>query len=937
MFVEPGGFVVIVQDAEAIAAVFPGVEAIDQPSWSALNNTGDAIVLKYLGTTIDSLTYAPSWGGADASLERKDPDGPSSSAANWATSTAPDGGTPGARNSQFAPDQTGPQLTDATASLNGRQVLVRVDEPLAPASVTASAFTVTGGPSVTAVTYDADEITVTLTLSGPLAAGTSTITASGLRDLVGNETAQSTTTVDFTPDTVLPTLSRATAETATTLRVTFSEPVTAASAGAASAYAVDGGVGAPLSVSTEPGSGGGVVAAVLVFATPFPDRQESTVTATGLTDLADNVQPSTSATFFSGDGDPADARDLVLNEFLYDPPSTDNPGEFVELVNRSDKTFDLRDFTLNDGTGEDQPVTAEAAFVAPGAYAVLVQDLEAFGAVFPGVDAIEQPAWSALNNTGDAIVLRYQGAVVDSLFYRPTWGGDNASLERRDPAGPSSVSVSWATTTDLRGGTPGALNSQFAPDVTGPRLVSATASPDGRTLTVQLDEPLDPATVTPGRFTVDDGPAVRDVLYLPEATSLTLTLDAPLPEGESTVIATALADLLGNVTDRSATTVTFVPDTTPPTLVRVTSTSTSPTTIRVRYSEPVTEASALAATYAVVDMGASVTEVAVDERANGGATVATLTLSEPLNDQSLYTLSANGLVDFAGNESGLTTARFFVGTADTPGAGDLVLTEIQYDPLIGSDGEYLEVLNRTADRIFDLRGVTLDDGDGDGDALADEPILVLPGQYLAIVRDLAGFRIAFPDAEAAEAGSVIGLANGGEAVVLRAGGVVVDSVSYDPAWHRIELDDATGIALERRDPAGPSNAPSNWSSSLSERGGTPSAENSVGVAGTPVERDGGLTVTSPFAPPQESAQIHVTLATEAALVRARVFDGGGRLVRELEPGRLVGGMAALEWDGTDDDRRQLRAGIYVVLVEAVDVQGGTTEAHRAAIVLARPE
>ena len=71
-------------------------------------------------------------------------------------------------------------------------------------------------------------------------------------------------------------------------------------------------------------------------------------------------------------------------------------------------------------------------------------------------------------------------------------------------------------------------------------------------------------------------------------------------------------------------------------------------------------------------------------------------------------------------------------------------------------------------------------------------------------------------------------------------------------------------------------------------------------------------------------------------MRCRVYDGGGRLVRELEPGRLVGGAATLVWDGTGDDRRPLRAGIYVVLVEAVDAEGGTAEAVRGAVVLARP-
>ena len=171
--------------------------------------------------------------------------------------------------------------------------------------------------------------------------------------------------------------------------------------------------------------------------------------------------------------------------------------------------------------------------------------------------------------------------------------------------------------------------------------------------------------------------------------------------------------------------------------------------------------------------------------------------------------------------------------------------------------------------------------------------------------------------------------------MLRAAGAVLDSVFYQPRWHRVELEDATGIALERRDPAGPSNAASNWSSSLAAAGGTPSAPNSVSVSGTPVERAPELVITSPFNPPAESARITYTLGAEASLVRARVYDGGGRLVAELEPGRLSGPTATLEWDGTTDGGRGARSGIYVVLVEAVDAQNGTTEALTGAVVLVR--
>ena len=420
--------------------------------------------------------------------------------------------------------------------------------------------------------------------------------------------------------------------------------------------------------------------------------------------------------------------DVVINEVMYDPPAPQPSGnEWVEVLNRSDRTVDLGGVAVADASGVSDPVPGPLV-LAPGAFAVLARDGEAFAAAYPDVPFVEVGGFPSLNNSGDRPALVLGGVELDAVPYTPAWGGADNSLERRDPDGPS-LQANFATSR-VEGGTPGAPNSRTA---SGP--------------------PLQP--------------------------------------------------------------------------------------------------------------------------------------------------------------------------------GDLVITEVMYDPAVGSAGEYVEVFNATPDRTVDLGGLAL------GDVALGDGGQIEPGAYLALVRDPDAFRAQFPDAPFADAGGAVGLSNGGEAVVLRSGGVALDSVFYDPDWHRPELDDATGVALERRDPAGPSNAASNWSSSLAERGGTPSAPNSVGLGGPPVAR-GDVTVTSPFAPDRgEAAEITYTLGTEAALVRARVFDGGGRFVRELEPGRLSGSTATLTWDGRDEARRPLRAGIYVVLVEAVDVAGGTTEAHKAAVVLAR--
>jgi hypothetical protein len=173
--------------------------------------------------------------------------------------------------------------------------------------------------------------------------------------------------------------------------------------------------------------------------------------------------------------------------------------------------------------------------------------------------------------------------------------------------------------------------------------------------------------------------------------------------------------------------------------------------------------------------------------------------------------------------------------------------------------------------------------------------------------------------------------------LLRGDGVLVDSVAYADDWHRPELDDATGIALERITPEGGGSGASNWTSSLDPSGGTPGRPNSVFLMPGEAPPAPGLTISpSPFNA-SIGTQISYTLEADAALVRARIFDGAGRLVRTLEDATLAGNAQAgtLTWQGRDDDGRPLRIGIYIVLLEALDLNGAKTEAYKEVVVLAR--
>jgi hypothetical protein len=100
VLVPPDSFLVVAKDV-IFASNHPGVPLIIT-DFSALNNsTSDAVVIyDTRSIPIDSVMYAPSWGGQNGkSLERIDLEMPSTASSNWGTAQDSHGSTPGMKNS----------------------------------------------------------------------------------------------------------------------------------------------------------------------------------------------------------------------------------------------------------------------------------------------------------------------------------------------------------------------------------------------------------------------------------------------------------------------------------------------------------------------------------------------------------------------------------------------------------------------------------------------------------------------------------------------------------------------------------------------------------------------------------------------------------------------------------------------------------------------
>ncbi len=290
---------------------------------------------------------------------------------------------------------------------------------------------------------------------------------------------------------------------------------------------------------------------------------------------------------------------------------------------------------------------------------------------------------------------------------------------------------------------------------------------------------------------------------------------------------------------------------------------------------------------------------------------------------------------------------------------DVIITEIMYEPR--GDGqspqfEYVEILNRS-DRWIDVNGFTIatdDDGTASKSVrIAFGPTVLAPKQYALIangpgtdsVRVEDYLALAFPSLVGTSAkkivlqGRKLSLPNSGSDLILRGSdGHPVDAAAYAPKWHHPHLAVSRGISLERISAFVSGRHPSNWSSSVDHEGGTPGRLNSIDSGHLSEERSIEIS-PSPFFPARDGDRDHTVirlgLTTNRPMVRVIVFDSRGRAVRHLARATITSAYHTMVWDGTDDDGRRVRPGIYVVHVESTDIGARSVEELRGVVVVGR--
>ena len=611
----------------------------------------------------------------------------------------------------------------------------------------------------------------------------------------------------------------------------------------------------------------------LVIHSELVNNETYSITISGLTDIFGNMMERSEVDIRYFRLSDVSERDVVINEILYRRKEAGSP-EFIELFNQSDKNFDLSDWSLSNSTGS---VKLPEGLLIPAMQYLVFTDSGLLASESEMI--IQLPGFRSLNNTSDIVKLSDRnGETIDSLRYHSIWQNNppGVSLERRDPAALSIDPYNWLKSSDRRGSTPGEENSRFEIDDSPPEI-----------LFVNLFHP-DSLEVIFNKF-ID----LRNVV---EKSDFSVSIRS---HSQTEEIETPTFYVNGQI-------------------------------VPVLWYDPV----------------------------EGHRVIIGTGNSDPDAEMNLT-------IDHIGDHSGNTAFELKMPIVRPLKPGDLAFNEIMYQPITDQrDGmfnqsEYIEIFNRRSYPIS-LEGIYLhNEPDNNGNYTIISPVNSIrkwiPSHgYLLFYPELT--ISTFSDSRVAiffgltddekmiplrTDRNSLSLPNTGRQIFLAdSSGLTIDWVDYSPDWHNPNLIDVRGVALERINPDLETNDPLNWSSSAHIEGGTPGQENSIHQTPENMSMNRGVSLNpNPFSPDgsgfQDRLFINYKLDEPDYLIRIRIFDRYGRLVRNLIHGEPAGFEGSYIWDGRTDDGQANRIGIYIILLEAYNSSAGKTMQFKETAVLAR--
>jgi hypothetical protein len=288
---------------------------------------------------------------------------------------------------------------------------------------------------------------------------------------------------------------------------------------------------------------------------------------------------------------------------------------------------------------------------------------------------------------------------------------------------------------------------------------------------------------------------------------------------------------------------------------------------------------------------------------------------------------------------------FGFGIPEKAGKTDILFNELLFNPSAGNS-DYIEFYN-CSDKILDASGflmVSVNDEIRDTSSvyiLSSEGRCILPGDYYVITDDKKSIIKSFPSATSDQIFEIPSLPSmpddKGHLILYNRELEKIDEVFYDEKMHFSLLHGYEGISLEKIRNLGLSTDRCLWHSASEASGwGTPGAPNSV-FSEEPGNTDKITLSSTKISPDNDGNEdflvIDLKLAGIGNVVSISVFDETGHFVKKLTDNLFAGLEASVVWNGTADDEKMVRRGIYIILISVFDDKGKVGKWKRVCSVI----
>jgi hypothetical protein len=274
---------------------------------------------------------------------------------------------------------------------------------------------------------------------------------------------------------------------------------------------------------------------------------------------------------------------------------------------------------------------------------------------------------------------------------------------------------------------------------------------------------------------------------------------------------------------------------------------------------------------------------------------------------------------------------------------DVIINEILFNP--ATDGySFVELYNRS-NKSIELNDLQMSMRNNNGQLsnpvlLTDEPLLLLPDNYVVISRNIDDVMLKFNALKRApflQMRTMPALTRtSGRIVILDRSLNVIDEVHYNANQHTDFLNVSAGVSLERLNPNRSSLEAGNWNTASQMAGfGTPGKRNSQYIELTNNSINEVTLEPEIFSPENgQTLNIKYHFDTPSLIGEVIIFDSTGRDVRKLISGQILYIEDTITWNGDDDNGRRLAAGIYIVFFRAYN-SSGVQKLYKIPCVLAQ--